>query len=70
MMGALWEAFRQVMNSFGGYNGTDDATSGFSFAYAFSRRSMQYKKNKTWDGDGVLARNGFACKLFDHDGKP
>lgn len=34
------------------------------------RRNPQYKKHKTWDGDGVLVVNGNRCILHDTDGKP
>ncbi|KAI0940481.1 hypothetical protein AcW1_003665 [Taiwanofungus camphoratus] len=33
-------------------------------------RNPQYKKHKTWDGDGVLVVNGNRCILHDTDGKP
>lgn len=33
------------------------------------RRAPQYKKHKTWDGDGVLVVNGSSCTLYDTDGK-
>lgn len=33
------------------------------------RRNPQYKKHKTWDGDGVLAINTLDAILYDSDGK-
>ncbi|KAK2467800.1 hypothetical protein APHAL10511_000095 [Amanita phalloides] len=32
-------------------------------------RKPQYKKHKTWDGDGVLVVEGFKAGLYDSDGK-
>lgn len=33
------------------------------------RRAPQYKKHKTWDGDGILALNGLKGVLYDLEGK-
>lgn len=33
------------------------------------RRAPQYKKHKTWDGDGVLVIDEGSAQLFDLDGK-
>lgn len=33
------------------------------------RRKPQYKKHKTWDGDGVLVIKGPRTELYDSDGK-
>lgn len=30
-----------------------------------NRRNPQYKKHKTWDGDGVLVITGSSCQLLD-----
>lgn len=32
------------------------------------RRNPQYKKHKTWDGDGVLVINTLDAILYDSDG--
>lgn len=33
------------------------------------RRSPQYKKHKTWDGDAVLVLKGLKGTLYDLEGK-
>jgi hypothetical protein len=37
--------------------------------YCFYRRKSTTKKNKTWDGDGMLHQVGKTIKLFSEDGK-
>jgi len=36
-----------------------------------ARRAPQYKKHKTWDGDGILViERSLDARLYDSDGKP
>ena len=38
---------------------------------SMARRAPQYKKHKTWDGDGILViERSLDARLYDSDGKP
>lgn len=49
-------------------NGPADAREGDNY-WMVQWRKPQYKKHKTWDGDGILVMNSTKAQLYDTDGK-